>query len=167
MTVFDVLTRQSHTLLPGTPFVPQWNEDGTDAKPAEERQPRKPPLLVRPERAAKAVWCRRWREPLVGPAGQQVAEPPVGIHLGQRQVTEGAVGPEPSTSKHGAEYLGGGHRARPLAFQELQRGLQVPVVEFHPLTAHPDERDLARGELGQFRSGEHLVAEGQVVAEGH
>jgi len=35
MTVFDVLTRQSHTLLPGTPFVPQWNEDGTDAKPVD------------------------------------------------------------------------------------------------------------------------------------
>ena len=35
MTVFDVLTRQSHTLLAGTPFVPQWNEDGTDAKPLD------------------------------------------------------------------------------------------------------------------------------------
>jgi dipeptidyl aminopeptidase/acylaminoacyl peptidase len=35
MTVFDVLTRQSHSLLPGTPFVPEWNEDGTDAKPVD------------------------------------------------------------------------------------------------------------------------------------
>jgi dipeptidyl aminopeptidase/acylaminoacyl peptidase len=35
VTVFDTLLRQAHTLLPGHPFVPEWNQDGTDAKPLD------------------------------------------------------------------------------------------------------------------------------------
>ena len=63
--------------------------------------------------------------------------------------------------------LAGGHRAGPLALEELQRGLDLAIVEFHPLAADADERDLERGEFGQFRGGQHLVADGQVVPELH
>ena len=34
-SVFDTLLRSSATLLPGLPFMPEWNEDGTDAKPLD------------------------------------------------------------------------------------------------------------------------------------
>jgi dipeptidyl-peptidase 4 len=34
-SVFETLLRKSATLLPGVPFLPQWNEDGTDAKPLD------------------------------------------------------------------------------------------------------------------------------------
>lgn len=34
-SVFETLLRQSSTLLPGLPFLPEWNEDGTDAKPLD------------------------------------------------------------------------------------------------------------------------------------
>ena len=34
-----------------------------------------------------------------------------------------------------------------LALEELQRGLQVPVVEFHPLAAQPDQGNLEPGQL--------------------
>ena len=54
-----------------------------------------------------------------------------------------------------------------LPLKELQRGLQVPVVEFYPLAADADERDLEPGELGQLFRREHVVADGQVIAEGH
>jgi dipeptidyl-peptidase-4 len=34
-SVFETVLRRSHMLLPGLPFVPDWNEDGTDAKPLD------------------------------------------------------------------------------------------------------------------------------------
>jgi dipeptidyl aminopeptidase/acylaminoacyl peptidase len=34
-TVFDTLLTRAQTLVTGLPFVPQWNEDGTDAKPLD------------------------------------------------------------------------------------------------------------------------------------
>src|SRR6187551_1885529 len=34
-SVFETLLRRSQTLLPGTPLMPEWNEDGTDAKPLD------------------------------------------------------------------------------------------------------------------------------------
>ena len=93
-------------------------------------------------------------------AGQQVAKPSVRVHRGQRHVVASAVDADENR-------LAGGHRAGPLALEELQRGLDLAIVEFHPLAADADERDLERGELGQFRGGQHLVADGQVVPELH
>ena len=34
-SVYETLLRDSATLLPGVPFLPEWNEDGTDAKPLD------------------------------------------------------------------------------------------------------------------------------------
>jgi len=79
------------------------------------------------------------REPLLGLGRTAVAEPAVGVHLGQRR-SPGAPPAPIARAKH----LGGGHRPRPLAREELQRGLQVPVCELDPLAATRTRRNFHR-----------------------
>jgi hypothetical protein len=109
--------------------------------------PRQPAPLVWPERPAEARGRLRRREPLVGPTGQQVTEPAVGVHFGQRQLAGRPAGAD-CWADGRAKHLGGGHRPRPLAREKLERGLQVPAIEFHPLAAEADKRQLALGQLG-------------------
>ena len=54
-----------------------------------------------------------------------------------------------------------------VALQELQRGLQVRLVQLDPLAAQPDQRDLEPGQLGQLGRVERLVADRHVVPEVH
>jgi hypothetical protein len=79
-------------------------ENGTDSKPAEERQPRKPALLVRPERAAKSLGRLRRHQPLVCLPGQEIAKPAVGVHVDERRLPRRGVSPH-----RRAQHLGGGH----------------------------------------------------------
>ena len=134
----------------------------TPSRPRNESQD-KPALLVRPQRAGEAV--RRLHRTQAAGRPARTA----GRRASRRRPPRPAPGrrASPSAPDRRAEHLGRGHRAGPLAFKELQRGLQVPVVEFHPLPADADERNLEPGQLGQLFRGQHLVADCQVVAEVH
>ena len=127
-------------------------------RPPRKREPAQPPLLVGPQRPGEAGGRRHRLQPPVGLAGQQVAQPAVGVHVDQRDL----VGAQPG--RHG---VGGGHRARRVALQELQRGLQVRLVQLDPLAAQPDQRDLEPGQFGQFGRVERLIADRHVVPEVH
>jgi hypothetical protein len=133
-------------------------EDAAKAETAEEGQPRHPALLIGAQLAVEAGRRLDRFEPAVGPAGEQVAEPAVGVHLDQRQVVVGSV-------QAGQQRVRSPHRPGLAALQEPQRRAEVPVVEFHPLAAQPDQRDLEPGQLGQLPGVQLLVADRQVVAE--
>ena len=97
-------------------------------------------------------------EAAVGLAGEQITEPAVGVHLDQRQVVVGSV----QADQQRVRSL---HRPGLAALQEPQRRAEVPIVEFHPLAAQPDQRDLEPGQLGQLPWVQLLVADRQVVSE--
>ena len=139
-------------------------QDAAQAQVAQEGEPRKPALLVGPQRPGEARGRRHRRQPPVGLPGQQVAEPAVGVHADQRDLVAGAA---LGQSEAGQQRVGGRHRARLTALQELQRGLEVRLVQLDPLAAQPDQRDLEPGQLGQLGRVDHLVADGHVVAEVH
>ena len=133
-------------------------EDAAKAETAEEGQPRHPTLLIGAQLAVEAGRRLDRFEAAVGLAGEQVAEPAVGVHLDQRQVVVGSV-------QVGQQRVRSPHRPGLAALQEPQRRAEVPVVEFHPLAAQPDQRDLEPGQLGQLPWVQLLVADRQVVAE--
>ena len=115
-----------------------------------------------PDRGAARRRSRRRVDRLeaaVGLAGEQVAEPAVGVHLDQRQVVVGR------SVQAGQQRIRSRHGPGPAALEEPQRGAEVPVVEFDPPAAQPDQRDLEPGQLGQLLGVQLLVADGQVVAE--
>ena len=139
-------------------------QDAAQAQVAQEGEPRKPALLVGPQRPGEARGRRHRRQPPVGLPGQQVAEPAVGVHADQRDLVAGAA---LGQSEAGQQRVGGRHRARLTALQELQRGLEVRLVQLDPLAAQPDQGGLEPGQLGQLGRVDHLVADGHVVAEVH
>ena len=73
----------------------------------------------------------------------------------------------PRPARAGRQRVGRGHRPGLVALEELQRRLQVRVVQLDPLAAQPDQRDLQPGQLGQLGRVERLVAHGHVVPEVH
>ena len=88
-------------------------------------------------------------EPLLGRAGEQVAEPAVGLDAarpaGHPVVTApGASIPSPSRSSSAT-------LSSPGPADELQPGGQPPGVQLDPLAAQPDQRRLQLGQLGQLR----------------
>ena len=111
---------------------------------------------------------------MVGLAGQQVAQPAVGVHPDQRDLLAGPSGSarsraiqSRSQAHPGRQRVRRGHRPGLVALEELQRRLQVRVVQLDPLAAQPDQRDLQPGQLGQLVRIERLVAHCHVVPEVH
>ena len=135
-------------------------QDAAEAELAEEGQPGKPAFLVGAQLAGEARGRRHGPQPPVGLPGQQVAQPAVGVHADQRDVGVRAA-------EAGRQRVGCGHRPGLTALEELQRRLQVRVVQLDPLAAQPDQRDLQPGQFGQLGRVERLVAHGQVVPEVH
>ena len=64
--------------------------------------------------------------------------------------SSGRPGPSESQAHPGRQRVRRGHRPGLVALQELQRRLQVRVVQLDPLAAQPDQRDLQPGQLGQL-----------------
>ena len=139
-------------------------QDAAEAELAEEGQPGQPALLVGPQLAGEAGRGRHRPQPVVGLAGQQIAQPAVGVHPDQRDLL---VGFARAQAQPGRQRVRRGHRPGLVALQELQRRLQVRVVQLDPLAAQPDQRDLQPGQLGQLVRIERLVAHGHVVTEVH
>ena len=133
-------------------------QDGSETEAAKEGDPGHPALLIGAQRAGERGRGGDRFEAVVGLAGEQVGEPAVGVHVDQREVVVGPV-------QAGLQRVRSAHRAGPAALQEAQCRAQVPVVEFHPLAAQPDQRDLEPGQLVQFVGVQLLIADGQVVAE--
>ena len=101
---------------------------------------------------------RHRREPLGRLPGEQVAERPVGVHLDQRQVLLAAVDDL-------LQHLAGGQLALAAPADRLQRRLELPVVQLHPLPADPHQRHLQPGQLGQLLGADRAVADDQVDPE--
>ena len=135
-------------------------QDAAQAEPAEEGQPGKPSFLVGPQLAGEARGSGHRPQPPVHLAGQQVTQPAVGVHADQRDVLV-------RTAQADGQRVGRRHRPGRGTLEELQRGLDVRVVQLHPLPAQPDQRDLEPGQLRQFLRVKRLVADGHVVAEVH
>ena len=135
-------------------------QDAAQAELAEEGQPGKPAFLVGAQLAGEARGRGHGPQPPVGLAGQQVAQPAVGVHADQRDVLVRAA-------QAGRQRVGRGHRPGLVALEELQRRLQVRVVQLDPLAAQPNQRDLQPGQFGQLGRVERLVAHGHVVPEVH
>ena len=126
-------------------------QDAAEAELAEEGQPGQPALLVRAQLAGEAGRGRHRPQPVVGLAGQQVAQPAVGVHPDQRDLLVRAARSVPESQAHpGRQRVRRGHRPGLVALEELQRRLQVRVVQLDPLAAQPDQRDLQPGQLGQL-----------------
>ena len=82
--------------------------------------------------------------------------------------SSGPPAPVPESQAHpGRQRVRRGHRPGLVALEELQRRLQVRVVQLDPLAAQPDQRDLQPGQLGQLVGIERLVAYCHVVPEVH
>ena len=142
-------------------------QDAAEAELAEEGQPGQPALLVRAQLAGEAGRGRHRPQPVVGLTGQQVAQPAVGVHPDQRDLLIGLSGSVQSQAHPGRQRVRRGHRPGLVALQELQRRLQVRVVQLDPLAAQPDQRHLQPGQLGQLVRVERLVAHCHVVPEVH
>src|SRR5262249_43661309 len=138
-------------------------EDPAEAEVAEEGQPGEAAFLVGAELAAERGRGGDRREPAVGLAGQQVAEPAVGVDLGHRDAVARAE--ELRAAQPGGKRVRGSHSPALAPLEVLQRGLQVPVVELHPLAPQPDQRDLEPGQFLQFVRVQDLVADGQLIPE--
>ena len=84
--------KQANADMPGI-LTPNFDPFPEHADKSKEGLSKQVPAAGRPERAVEAGRRRHRGKPFVGLSGQQVTEPPVGVHLGQRQVAEAAVGP--------------------------------------------------------------------------
>ena len=138
-------------------------EHAAEPGAAEEVQPGQPALLVRAQLPVEDSGVATGREPLLGLAGQQVAEPAVGLDPLDRQAVRADAGPRGSTPRPSRS-------SSPTSAcagtpDELQPGGQPPRVQLDPLAAQPHQRRLQLGQLGQLLLGQHLAAEREVVAE--
>ena len=146
-------------------------EARAEAEPRQERQPRDAPLLVgpqlRPERRRRLDRGDR----LLDVAGEQLADPAVGVDRGDGQrnallaVGLPVVGVAPRERHHlaGRERAAGPAAAGPA--QELQPGAQPLGVDAHPLAPQPDQRRLRGDQLGDLLLGQLVVADRDGPAE--
>ncbi len=127
----------------------------------QERQPRQATSLVRAQRGGEAVrWIKRLERLRCRPA-EQVAQPAVRVHRGDRQRSVEVVG----VAGGQREDLCGGLPTVGFAGQELQPATQLFRVDRHPLTAEPNQRSLGLGERGDLVLGQGLVVDGELPAE--
>src|SRR4029077_18978191 len=113
-------------------------EDPAQSEIAQEGQPSQPTLLIRAQFPVKRRWCAQRGEGVLRVTGKDVAKPAVGVYGGDREVLVGAA-------QAFQQDVPSGPLALAAAFQELQRRLEVALVQFHPLAADADQRDLQPG----------------------
>ncbi len=131
---------------------------GAEPERGQERQPRHAPLLVRPQRRLQARGSgQRFQRALRG-AVEQVAQPAVRPHGGDRQRGLDVA------AAHG-QHVGRGRRVRATAAQEVQAAGQCVGVHRHPLAAHPHQRRLRRHQRGDLLLAQLLVADRDRPAE--
>ena len=133
-------------------------QDPAQAQVAEERQPGQTALLVGAQVAEEGGRGGYRGQRPVGLPGQQVAQPAVCRDRRDLEILF-------RTAQPGDQHVAGPHHALAAALHEGQRSPQVPVVEFHPLPADPDQGDLELGQLGELGGVQRGVADRQVVAE--
>ena len=81
--------------------------------------------------------------------------------------TSGTSSSGAAQAEPGRQRVGRRHRPGLVALEELQRRLQVRVIQLDPLAAQPDQRDLQPGQFGQFVRVERLIAHRHLVPEVH
>ena len=128
-------------------------EAGAQAERGQEGQPRDAPLLVGPEEGGeRGRWVDRCQGAL-GAAGEEVAEPAVGVDAGQRQGQVVLV----REARGEREDVRGAGAAAPAAAQELQALAQLVLVHAHPCTAQSHQGCLRGDERGDLLLVEHGV----------
>ncbi len=133
-------------------------EHATQPGAAQEVQPRQPASLIGAQLPRERWRGRNRRDPLLGAAGQQVAEPAVRLDSLHRQVLPGRG----DTEAEAQELTDGRLLAAP---DQLEPGRQPARVQLDPLAAQPHHRRLGRDQLGQLALTEHLAPDREVVAE--
>jgi hypothetical protein len=116
-------------------------------------------LLVGPQPGVEARGRLHRREGAIGAAGEQVAEPAVGVDAGQG---EGQVGVVVAGGQR--QHVGRAQRTSPRRAQELEALPQLVLVHADPGPPQPHQRRLRGDERGYLLLVEHRVG---AVADGH
>lgn len=141
--------------------LPQPHVVGQDAAQpgaVQEVQPRQAAGLVRTQLPGERLRRLDRRESLLGPPGQQFAEPAVGLDALDRRVLRSRADAKADTQQLADRRL-------PTTPDQLERSGAPACVQLDPLAAKPDHRRLPFGQLGQLVGGQRLAADGDVVAE--
>ncbi len=127
---------------------------GAEAEAREERQPRKPPLLVGTKLPRKSGRSGNLLQLAIAIRAEQLPQPPPSLDLGNRQVGPGAQ------AEALAEQLAR-RRLAPFgpALEERERRLDVLRAQHDPAPASHHQRQLQRRQLAQLAQRERRIAD--------
>jgi len=129
---------------------------GPETELAQEAEPGEPTFLIGPEFAGESIGRRRGLESSILGTGEQVAEPAVGRHLDDWQVSRTGL----ESQRRSEDLSGGQDVARGAALPDrVDGGRKLPVVQLHPLAAHTHERLLQPSQLAEFGHAQGVVSQ--------